>query len=167
MASAVAENRPRKSDQVGIAGTGLSGGAVVAGGAENARLDELFFLCSHCVARVEIHVRLNVVDGCIPSDLGDRTSAEIVEQRRLYVAMTRAKNDLHPVVRSASSPIVCMRRGPARLRLADPVIPEQLPGLFDKMAWPIAAPGAAARSAGNPRLDNIAGMYLTCSCGRD
>ncbi len=35
---------------------------------------------------------LNVVDGCIPSDLGVGTSAEIEEERRrLYVAMTRAK----------------------------------------------------------------------------
>jgi len=42
---------------------------------------------------------LNVVDGCIPSDLGTGTSAEIEEERRLlYVAMTRAKDDLHIVV---------------------------------------------------------------------
>src|SRR4029077_20443841 len=43
---------------------------------------------------------LNVVDGCIPSDLGAGTPAEIEEERRLlYVAMTRAKNFLavvHP-----------------------------------------------------------------------
>jgi DNA helicase-2/ATP-dependent DNA helicase PcrA len=39
---------------------------------------------------------LNVVDGCIPSDLGTGTSAEIEEERRLlYVAMTRAKDGLH------------------------------------------------------------------------
>ena len=42
---------------------------------------------------------LNVVDGCMPSDLGAGTSAEIEEERRLlYVAMTRAKDDLHLVV---------------------------------------------------------------------
>jgi superfamily I DNA/RNA helicase len=36
---------------------------------------------------------LNVVDGCIPSDLGTGTTAEIDEERRLlYVAMTRAKD---------------------------------------------------------------------------
>ncbi len=39
---------------------------------------------------------LNVVDGCMPSDLGTGTTAEIEEERRLlYVAMTRAKDDLH------------------------------------------------------------------------
>jgi DNA helicase-2/ATP-dependent DNA helicase PcrA len=38
---------------------------------------------------------LNVVDGCIPSDLATNTPDEIEEERRLlYVAMTRAKDDL-------------------------------------------------------------------------
>jgi DNA helicase-2/ATP-dependent DNA helicase PcrA len=38
---------------------------------------------------------LNVVDGCIPSDLGTGTPEEIDEERRLlYVAMTRARDDL-------------------------------------------------------------------------
>jgi len=39
---------------------------------------------------------LNVVDGCMPSDLGAGSNAELEEERRLlYVAMTRAKDDLH------------------------------------------------------------------------
>jgi DNA helicase-2/ATP-dependent DNA helicase PcrA len=38
---------------------------------------------------------LNVVDGCIPSDLAAGTSDELEEERRLlYVAMTRAKDHL-------------------------------------------------------------------------
>ena len=43
---------------------------------------------------------LNAVDGCIPSDLGDRQHAtEIEEERRLlYVAMTRAKDQLDLIV---------------------------------------------------------------------
>src|SRR5882724_11979646 len=42
---------------------------------------------------------LNVVDGCIPSDLGTGSTPELEEERRLlYVAMTRAKDDLHLVV---------------------------------------------------------------------
>jgi len=42
---------------------------------------------------------LNAVDGCIPSDLATRTAEEIEEERRLlYVAMTRAKNNLHLIV---------------------------------------------------------------------
>ena len=42
---------------------------------------------------------LNAVDGCIPSDLSTGTRAEIEEERRLlYVAMTRAKDQLHLMV---------------------------------------------------------------------
>jgi DNA helicase-2/ATP-dependent DNA helicase PcrA len=38
---------------------------------------------------------LNVVDGCIPSDMATDTPEEIEEERRLlYVAMTRARDDL-------------------------------------------------------------------------
>ena len=64
-----------------------------------------------------VHV-LNVVDGCIPSDLGDRHAAEIEEERRLlYVAMTRARDDLHLMVpqrfyvtsRPRSATAMCMR----------------------------------------------------------
>jgi DNA helicase-2/ATP-dependent DNA helicase PcrA len=41
-----------------------------------------------------VHV-LNVVDGCIPSDMATGTTEEIEEERRLlYVAMTRAKDEL-------------------------------------------------------------------------
>ena len=42
---------------------------------------------------------LNVVDGCIPSDLATGTAREIEEERRLlYVAMTRAKDELNVIV---------------------------------------------------------------------
>jgi DNA helicase-2/ATP-dependent DNA helicase PcrA len=42
---------------------------------------------------------LNMVDGCIPSDLGTGSTPEIEEERRLlYVAMTRAKDQLHLMV---------------------------------------------------------------------
>ena len=42
---------------------------------------------------------LNVVDGCITSDMATGTPEEIEEERRLlYVAMTRAKNDLDLIV---------------------------------------------------------------------
>ena len=42
---------------------------------------------------------LNVVDGCIPSDLGTGSTPELEEERRLlYVAMTRAKDNLNLVV---------------------------------------------------------------------
>ena len=45
-----------------------------------------------------VHV-LNVVDGCIPSDMATGSTEEIEEERRLlYVAMTRAKEHLHLLV---------------------------------------------------------------------
>jgi DNA helicase-2/ATP-dependent DNA helicase PcrA len=45
-----------------------------------------------------VHV-LNVVDGCIPSDMSTGNAEDIEEERRLlYVAMTRAKQHLHLVV---------------------------------------------------------------------
>jgi DNA helicase-2/ATP-dependent DNA helicase PcrA len=45
-----------------------------------------------------VHV-LNVVDGCIPSDLGTGSTHELEEERRLlYVAMTRARDQLHLVM---------------------------------------------------------------------
>ncbi|WP_426114514.1 ATP-dependent helicase [Massilia sp. PWRC2] len=45
-----------------------------------------------------VHV-LNVVDGCIPSDMATGRSDDIEEERRLlYVAMTRAKQHLHLIV---------------------------------------------------------------------
>jgi len=45
-----------------------------------------------------VHV-LNVVDGCIPSDMSTNNQDDIEEERRLlYVAMTRARDNLHLVV---------------------------------------------------------------------
>jgi len=45
-----------------------------------------------------VHV-LNVVDGCLPSDMATGSQDDIEEERRLlYVAMTRARENLHLVV---------------------------------------------------------------------
>jgi len=45
-----------------------------------------------------VHI-LNVVDGCIPSDLSTGSAEEIEEERRLlYVAMTRARDELRLMV---------------------------------------------------------------------
>ena len=63
---------------------------------------------------------LNVVDGCIPSDLATGSAAEIEEERRLlYVAMTRAKDHLHLLVpqRFYVHQQIAGRR-PPRLRVA-------------------------------------------------
>jgi DNA helicase-2/ATP-dependent DNA helicase PcrA len=45
-----------------------------------------------------VHI-LNVIDGCIPSDMGTGTTEEVEEERRLlYVAMTRAKDELQLIL---------------------------------------------------------------------
>lgn len=74
----------------------------VATGAEAVppHLDEDYLILStiHSAKGQEwdvVHV-LNVVDGCIPSDMACGSPEEIEEERRLlYVAMTRAKDHLH------------------------------------------------------------------------
>jgi len=62
-------------------------------------LDEDYLILStiHSAKGQEWHsvYILNVVDGCIPSDMATGSPAEIEEERRLlYVAMTRAKDEL-------------------------------------------------------------------------
>ena len=104
---------------------------------------------------------LNVVDGCIPSDLGAGTSAEIEEERRLlYVAMTRAKDDLHLVCRSASLRTVSSAKGDRHVYASRTrFIPDRLLGLFEKTTWPVATADTKPRSASNgPRIDVRARM---------
>jgi DNA helicase-2/ATP-dependent DNA helicase PcrA len=66
-------------------------------------LDEDYLVLStiHSAKGLEwksVHV-LNVVDGCIPSDMATGSVEEIEEERRLlYVAMTRARDHLHLMV---------------------------------------------------------------------
>jgi len=100
---------------------------------------------------------LNVVDGCIPSDLGTGTAAEIGEERRLlYVAMTRARDELHLIVPQrffthGQSAYGDHHVYAGRTRF----IPDDLLGLFDCTAWPpppMEAAGAPPRRQGL-RLD--------------
>ncbi|MEH2553752.1 DNA helicase-2/ATP-dependent DNA helicase PcrA [Bradyrhizobium algeriense] len=104
---------------------------------------------------------LNVVDGCMPSDLGAGTSAELEEERRLlYVAMTRAKDDLHLVVPQRFFTHGQHSQGDrhayaSRTRF----IPEKLLGLFERTNWPTASADAAARGPSQgPRVDIAARM---------
>jgi DNA helicase-2/ATP-dependent DNA helicase PcrA len=99
---------------------------------------------------------LNVVDGCMPSDLGAGTTAEIEEERRLlYVAMTRAKDDLHLVMPQRFFTHGQHSQGDRHVYASRTrFIPASLLGLFERTVWPLAAAGAAARSASQgPRID--------------
>ena len=90
-----------------------------------------------------VHV-LNVVDGCIPSDMATGNSEEIEEERRLlYVAMTRAKDELDLIspqrffVRQQSA------HGDRHVyALRSRFIPDTLAQFFDSCASPVEAPAS-------------------------
>src|SRR5271167_4181123 len=86
---------------------------------------------------------LNAVDGCMPSDLGAGTSAELEEERRLlYVAMTRAKDDLHLIVPQRFFAHAQNAQGDRHVYASRTrFIPERLLGLFDRTSWPVASLG--------------------------
>jgi DNA helicase-2/ATP-dependent DNA helicase PcrA len=90
---------------------------------------------------------LNAVDGCIPSDLGAGTTAEIEEERRLlYVAMTRAKDNLHLVVPQRFFTHGQNAQGDRHVYASRTrFIPTKLLQLFECTTWPIAAAGPNAR----------------------
>jgi DNA helicase II / ATP-dependent DNA helicase PcrA len=99
---------------------------------------------------------LNVVDGCMPSDLGTGTTAEIEEERRLlYVAMTRAKDDLHLVVPQRFFTHGQRAQGDRHVYASRTrFIPDRLLGLFEKTVWPAAVAATAARpTSQGPRID--------------
>jgi DNA helicase-2/ATP-dependent DNA helicase PcrA len=104
---------------------------------------------------------LNVVDGCIPSDLGAGTTAEIEEERRLlYVAMTRARDDLHPVVPQRFFTHGQNAQGDRHVYASRTrFIPDELLQLFETTAWPEAEPELAVRGASQGvRVDIAARM---------
>jgi DNA helicase-2/ATP-dependent DNA helicase PcrA len=99
---------------------------------------------------------LNVVDGCIPSDLGVGTTAEIEEERRLlYVAMTRAKDNLHLVVPHRFFTYGQNAHGDRHVYAARTrFIPPNLLGHFEGVTWPLAVAAAAGRQdARHVRVD--------------
>lgn len=98
---------------------------------------------------------LNVVDGCIPSDLGLGSTPEIEEERRLlYVAMTRAKDQLHVMVpqrffthgqRSMGDRHVYAQR--------TRFIPNSMTKYFQSCHWPRPKSGASAIRAVRTPID--------------
>jgi DNA helicase-2/ATP-dependent DNA helicase PcrA len=91
---------------------------------------------------------LNAVDGCIPSDLSTGTETELEEERRLlYVAMTRARDELDIIV-------------PHRFYVGHPngagerhvyasrsrFLPAAILGYFEQSSWPAPASNGHAPS---------------------
>jgi DNA helicase-2/ATP-dependent DNA helicase PcrA len=97
----------------------------------------------------------------MPSDLGAGTSAELEEERRLlYVAMTRAKDDLHLVVPQRFFTHGQHSQGDRHVYASRTrFIPEKLLGLFERTSWPRSSPDSAARGPNRgPRIDIRAQM---------
>jgi len=97
---------------------------------------------------------LNVVDGCMPSDLGAGTTAELEEERRLlYVAMTRAKDNLHLIVPQRFFVHGQRSRGDRHVYASRTrFIPDHLLQLFERHTWPLAA-GSPGTIGHTPRID--------------
>jgi ATP-dependent DNA helicase UvrD/PcrA len=94
---------------------------------------------------------LNVVDGCIPSDMSTGNTEDIEEERRLlYVAMTRAKDRLALIVPHRFYVHGQSRTGDKHLYAArSRFIPAAIIDQFEVCAWPPASQ-AAGRSQPRP-----------------
>jgi DNA helicase II / ATP-dependent DNA helicase PcrA len=113
------------------------------------RLDEDYLILStiHSAKGQEwkcVYV-LNVVDGCIPSDMATGSAEEIEEERRLlYVAMTRAKDQLMLLLPQRFYVHQQTRRGDKHLYASRTrFIPGNLAGHFEVRSW--LGPGRGAQ----------------------
>jgi DNA helicase II / ATP-dependent DNA helicase PcrA len=99
---------------------------------------------------------LNIVDGCIPSDMATGKQEQIDEERRLlYVAMTRAREHLFLVQPRRFYRTQQHRHGPGHVLAArSRFLPDEIIGLFTRVNGSAAPPTAdpcPARPA--PRID--------------
>src|SRR5207248_4279291 len=97
----------------------------------------------------------NAVDGCIPSDLGTGSTPELEEERRLlYVAMTRAKDDLHLVVPHRFFTHGQNAHGDRHVYAARTrFIPVALLPRFESTTWPVAGATVRRPETSEVRID--------------
>ncbi len=98
---------------------------------------------------------LNCIDGCIPSDLATGASEEIEEERRLlYVAMTRAKDQLDLIVPQRCY-VTNQRRNGDRHLYAQRTrfIPDAILDRFAVRLWPPPAAAGTIAPGARPRID--------------
>jgi DNA helicase-2/ATP-dependent DNA helicase PcrA len=105
-----------------------------------------------------VHV-LNVADGNFPLEYATGKVEQIEEERRLlYVAMTRAKTELHVIAPLRYYITQQPRRGDAHVYGArSRFMTRAVLSNFQEITWPVAETGAAAASARAPMVD-VAGM---------
>jgi DNA helicase-2/ATP-dependent DNA helicase PcrA len=101
-----------------------------------------------------VHV-LNVVDGAIPSDLGTGSTHELEEERRLlYVAMTRAKDELHLMIPQRFYVHQQTPRGDKHVYAQRTrFITRAMLPLFDDMFWPAVTPAEIRGGTTAPKVD--------------
>jgi DNA helicase-2/ATP-dependent DNA helicase PcrA len=104
-----------------------------------------------------VHI-LNVVDGCIPSDMSTGTSEDIDEERRLlYVAMTRARDHLHLMLPQRFHVQQQSAYGDRHVYASrSRFIPEGIVDWFETCAWPATSPGQcveAPQARATPPVD--------------
>jgi len=98
---------------------------------------------------------LKCVDGCIPSDLATGSSEEVEEERRLlYVAMTRAKDELTLIAPQRFYVHGQPKNGDRSVHAnRTRFIPPTLLKHFDRQTWPAAPPEARRPTHEGPRVD--------------
>jgi len=98
---------------------------------------------------------LNVVDGCIPSDLGTGTTAELEEERRLlYVGMTRARDSLALITPQRFFTHGQNTRGDRHVTAAKSrFLPATLLQFFELTSWPKVSAAAGEKSLRQVRVD--------------
>jgi DNA helicase-2/ATP-dependent DNA helicase PcrA len=105
---------------------------------------------------------LNAIDGCIPSDLATGTAEEIEEERRLlYVAMTRAKDQLDLIVPQRFYVHRQTKNGDQHVYAARTrFVPAPILPLFEPRTWPAAAMAPAGKKPvrGEVQVDIAARM---------
>jgi DNA helicase-2/ATP-dependent DNA helicase PcrA len=103
---------------------------------------------------------LNVIDGCIPSDMAASSANQIEEERRLlYVAMTRARDHLHLI-----QPMRLFRSHQRRygdshvLTMRSRFIPDDILNVFERRAHGRAVDDSASAIQPSVRVDVAARM---------
>jgi len=103
---------------------------------------------------------LNVIDGCIPSDMAAGSANQIEEERRLlYVAMTRARDHLHLIQPMQLFRSHQRRHGDSHvLTMRSRFIPDEIFNVFERRAHGRAVDDSAAVIQSSVRVDVAARM---------
>lgn len=108
---------------------------------------------------------LNAIDGCIPSDMTTRSSAEIDEERRLlYVVMTRACDSLDLIMPQRFYVTQQARSGDRHVYAGRTrFVPNSLLDWFEQISWPEPPPelkgSPQSRQAALDLASNMRGMW--------